>query len=230
MMDKPSMTIRVLLVDDHGVLRDGLRAILTAEPDIMLVGEAADGPAALQAIVDLTPDVVLLDVSLPGMSGLEVLQRAAQSQPSVRIVMLSMRDEPATVGRALQLGALGFLSKGAPAREVLAALRSVAAGQRYLPPHLASPVVEAMLQSRQQQNGRNGAAPAESPLAALSLRERQVMQALCEGRSSAEIAATLAVSSKTVDTYRARLMGKLGVRDLASLVRLAMREGLIGDL
>jgi DNA-binding NarL/FixJ family response regulator len=112
---------------------------------------------------------------------------------------------------------------------VLAALRSVAAGQRYLPPHLASPVVEAMVQSRQQHNGRHGTAPAESPLAALSLRERQVMQALCEGRSSAEIAATLAVSSKTVDTYRARLMGKLGVRDLASLVRLAMREGLIGD-
>lgn len=223
------MTIRVLLVDDHGVLRDGLRAILTAEADIALVGEAADGPAALQSIVDLVPDVVLLDVSLPGMSGLEVLQRAAQSQPAVRIVMLSMRDEPATVGRALQLGAFGFLSKGAPAREVLAALRSVAAGERYLPPHLASPVVAAMLQSRQQQNGRHGAAPAESPLAALSLRERQVMQALCEGRSSAEIAATLAVSSKTVDTYRARLMGKLGVRDLASLVRLAMREGLIGD-
>nr|MCU0952153.1 response regulator transcription factor [Burkholderiaceae bacterium] len=147
--------------------------------------------------------------------------------PAVRVVMLSMRDEPATVSRALQLGAQGFVSKGAPASEVLTALRSVAAGRRYLPPHLASPVVQAMVQSRQQ--ARDGDGPAGSPLDALSLRERQVMQALCEGRSSAEIATTLAVSSKTVDTYRARLMGKLGVRDLASLVRLALREGLIGD-
>lgn len=219
-MPQAPAPIRTLLVDDHGVLRDGLRAILLAQPDILLVGEAADGRSALTMILAEQPDVVLLDLSLPLMTGLEVLRALEDKACPSRVVVLSMQDEPATVAGALQLGALGFLSKGAPASEMLTALRAVAAGRRYLPPYLAEPVLRAMMQGARS----GGTARA---IDALSRREREVMRLLCEGLSGSEIGLRLGVSVKSVDTYRARLMSKLGVSDLPSLVKLALRERLI---
>lgn len=211
--------IRVLLVDDHAILRDGLRAILAAEPDIQVVAEAGDGVEAIRQAVQHKPDVVLLDLSLPMLSGLDVLREITQRKLDAAVLMLSMHDGGESVRAALAAGARGYLVKGCPAPTVVQAVRTVHAGQRYLAEPVASKVLDALLE-------RDGS-PAARPLDALSRREQQVMRLVCDGKSSAEIGRLLNLSPKTVDTYRARLMQKLNVSDVPSLVRLAIRENMI---
>jgi len=209
--------IRVVIADDHGVMRDGLRAILGAQSGITVVGEAADGVAAIRSVVEHKPNVLLLDLSLPLLSGLDVLRELRRRQLDTAVLVLSMHAAGETAHEALRLGARGYLQKGSAAEAVIEGVRAVAAGQRYLPQEIASKTLDAMLDS----------ARAADPLASLSDRERSVMRLVCEGKTSAEIAALLNVSPKTIDTYRSRLMQKLGIDDLPALVKLAIRTGVI---
>ncbi len=208
--------IRVLIVDDHAVLRDGLRAVLGTEDGIDVVGEAADGVAAVQEIVRYKPDVVLLDLNLPLLSGFDVLRELQRRSLKPAVLVLTMNEAIENVRTALELGARGYVKKGSAVATVIDGVRAVHAGRRFLPERLAGEAVDTLL------------APASAqPLDVLSARERQVMRLVCEGKSSADIGRMLNLSAKTVDTYRSRLMGKLGVSDVPALVKLALREGVI---
>lgn len=203
------MTIRVLVADDHAVMRDGLKSVLEAA-GMHVVAQAGDGREAVRKAVDIGPDVVLLDIAMPGLNGIEAAAQLREKCPGARIVMLSMHSSSEHVHRALEAGAAGYLLKESAAAEIVAAVRSVHAGRQYL-----SEAVRAF-------ERHEGA----SPLARLSARERQVLQLVVEGRSSAEIAAIVHLSPKSVDSYRSRLMKKLGVADVPALVKFALLHGL----
>lgn len=205
----------IYLVDDHAMLRDGLKAVLE-DAGHRVVGESADPTAALAEIVRLSPSVVLLDLHLGLRSGFELLEQLVQRKSSARVVMLTMSAQPRHVAEAMRLGAFGYVLKGSPAQEVLQAVQSVVAGRK----HLGGPVAQLAVEGLTQSDDAN-------PLDALSVRERQVIQLVVQGHTSAAIGEQLHLSPKTVESYRSRLMGKLGVSDLPALVRLAIREGLI---
>ncbi|MBN9370713.1 MULTISPECIES: response regulator transcription factor [Hydrogenophaga] len=205
----------IYLVDDHAMLRDGLKAVLE-DAGHRVVGESADPTAALAEIVRLAPSVVLLDLHLGLRSGFELLEQLVQRKAPSRVVMLTMSAQPRHVAEAMRLGAFGYVLKGSPAREVLEAVEAVAAGRK----HLGGPVAQLAVEGLTQADDNN-------PLAALSVRERQVIQLVVQGHTSAAIGEQLHLSPKTVESYRSRLMAKLGVSDLPALVRLAIREGLI---
>jgi len=212
-----SARIRVLVVDDHGVVAEGLRQLLASQPDIEVTGLARDGLEALERARVERPDVVLMDVAMPGLNGVEATRRIREECPGCRVVVLSMHSDAEHVQRAFLAGASGYVLKRAAARESLAAVRAAHAGARYLDPALAAGLAERLA---------GGAAP-EDPLERLSPREREVLQLLAESRSTQEIARRLELSPKTVETYRARLMEKLHIRDLAGLVRFAVQRGLV---
>lgn len=205
----------IYLVDDHAMLRDGLKAVLE-DAGHRVVGESADPTAALAEIVRLAPSVVLLDLHLGLRSGFELLEQLVHRKAPSRVVMLTMSAQPRHVAEAMRLGAFGYVLKGSPAREVLEAVEAVAAGRK----HLGGPVAQLAVEGLTQVEDNN-------PLAALSVRERQVIQLVVQGHTSAAIGEQLHLSPKTVESYRSRLMAKLGVSDLPALVRLAIREGLI---
>lgn len=207
------MTIRVLIADDHAMLRDGLRALLATAPDIRIAGEAGNGRDAVSLTRELAPDVVLMDIAMPELNGIEAARLMRERQPSSRIIMLSMHSSIEHVHRALSAGVSGFLLKESAGQEVITAVRTVAAGQRYL-----GESIERMLQNHPHRNA--------SPVDRLSVREIEVLQLVVEGRSSAEIAAIVHLSPKTVETYRSRLMKKLGVADVPALVKFALQHGL----
>lgn len=206
------MKIRVLLADDHAMLREGLKALLSASADIEVVAEAADGREALAQAEALAPDVAVLDIAMPGLNGIEAARVMRRRFPAMRIVMLSMHSSSEHVHRALEAGAQGYLLKESAADEVGAAVRAVHAGARYFSRALGAFPREARTQP--------------GPLARLSARERQVLQLVVEGHSSTEIAARIHLSPKSVATYRSRLMKKLGVADIAALVKFAVQHGL----
>lgn len=206
---------RLYLVDDHAMVRDGLRAVLEAAGHQVL-GETDDPQRALADLQRLTPDAALLDLHLGERSGLELLAALQPRALGVRCIVLTMSAQPHHVAEALRLGAAGYVLKGAPARDVLAAIEAVLQGRR----HLGDGVADLALQSL---TGDAGA----DPLAGLSPRERQIIVMVVNGQSSAAIGQTLHLSPKTVDTYRSRLMSKLGVADLPALVRWAVRCGLV---
>ena len=205
----------IYLVDDHAMLRDGLKAVLE-DAGHRVVGESADPTAALAEIVRLAPSVVLLDLHLGLRSGFELLEQLVQRKAPSRVVMLTMSAQPRHVAEAMRLGAFGYVLKGSPAREVLEAVEAVAGGRK----HLGGPVAQLAVEGLTQADDNN-------PLAALSVRGRQVIQLVVQGHTSAAIGEQLHLSPKTVESYRSRLMAKLGVSDLPALVRLAIREGLI---
>ncbi len=208
------MTIRVLLADDHALIRAGLRALLAATSDIQVVGEARTGRDALERVSLLEPDVVLMDIVMPDLNGIEAARVIHANCPAVGILILSMHATAEYVYRAFEAGASGYLLKEKAVEEVIAAVRAVDAGKRYLSPAL----VESVLQP--------GAGHARSPVDSLSPRERQVLQLVVEGHSSKEIAWMIHLSPKSVETYRVRLMSKLNVGDVASLVKFALAHGL----
>jgi DNA-binding NarL/FixJ family response regulator len=210
------MTVRVFLADDHAMVRDGLRVLLEAHGDIRVVGEAGDGRSAVSEATRLRPDVVVMDIAMPDRNGIEATQLLAQAAPSARVIILSMHSTSEHVYRALRAGARGYLLKESAGAEVVDAVRAVHAGKRYLSQKVAEIVVE----------GYVGEAKAGSPVDALSAREREVLQLTAEGRTAAEIAKLLSLSPKTVETYRSRLMQKIGVEDLPGLVKFAIRHGL----
>jgi DNA-binding NarL/FixJ family response regulator len=209
------MTIRVLLADDHAVLRDGLKALLEAE-GFDVIGAVSNGRDAVRSAIDLKPDVVVMDITMPDLNGIEAVALLRDKQPGVRVVMLSMHSSSEHVYRALDAGAAGYLLKESAGEEIAAALRTVCSGRHYV-----SRALEA--------TGHHAAARSErdsSPIDSLSARERQVLQLVVEGHSSNEIAGIVHLSPKSVDTYRSRLMKKLGVTDVPALVKFAVRHGL----
>lgn len=206
----------VYLVDDHTMLRDGLKAVLE-DAGHRVVGESADPTSALAEILGLGPAVVLLDLHLGLRTGFELLEQLAQRKANSRVIMLTMSAQPRHVAEAISLGACGYVLKGSPAREVLDAVEAVVAGNGQVGAPVVAPLAVA------------GRSPADdgNPLARLSERERQVIELVVQGHTSAAIGEQLHLSPKTVESYRSRLMAKLGVSDLPALVRLAIREGLI---
>jgi DNA-binding NarL/FixJ family response regulator len=206
----------VALADDHAVVRDGLRALLEAQSDMSVVGDAANGREAVRLAVRLHPDVIVMDIAMPELNGIEATQQIHDASPSTQVVILSMHSTTEHIFRALQAGARGYLLKESAGSEVVDAIRAVRAGRRYLSQKIASTVLDDYISERNR----------TSPLDSLSPRERQILQLVAEGRSSAEAAATLFLSPKTVDTYRSRMMQKLGIGDLSSLVKFAIQHGI----
>jgi len=207
--------ISVLLADDHAVVRDGLRALLEAQADIEVVGDAANGREVLRLAQQLHPDVVVMDIAMPELNGVEATQQMHDAYPSTQVLILSMHSTTEHIFRALQAGARGYLLKDSAGAEVVDAVRVVHAGRRYLSQKIAATVIDDYIAERHR----------ASPLESLSSRERQILQLVAEGKSSTEIAAILFLSPKTVDTYRSRLMHKLDIGDLPSLVKFAIQHG-----
>ncbi|MCA9542114.1 MAG: response regulator transcription factor [Myxococcales bacterium] len=199
--------IRVFLVEDHTIVRQGLVALLETTDDLEVVGEAGDGRSAVEQIEKLLPDVVLCDLALPGLGGLEVIKRLELLDPPPKVVVLSMYHDAVWVQRALDAGAAGYLVKGAGVRDVLEAVRAVSRGEQFLSP------------------GAQRASEAE----ALTDREREVLTLLAEGHTSKEIGGILDISSRTAEHHRARIMRKLGIGDIPGLVRYAIRTGLVDE-
>lgn len=208
------MTIRVLLADDHALMRKGLRALLDTATDIDVVGEVRTGLEAERQVLQLGPDVVLMDIAMPDLNGIDAARVIHLKCPAVRIVILSMHATAEYVYRAFEAGACGYLLKEGAVEEVIAAVRTVHGGGRYLSPALAESVPDP------------GAGHARGPVDSLSTRERQVLQLVVEGKTSGEIADMIHLSPKSVQTYRSRLMVKLGVSDVPSLVKFALEHGL----
>lgn len=208
------MTIRVLLADDHALLREGLRALLAGTPAIEVVGEVRTGREAERQVLRLEPDVVLMDIAMPDLNGIEAARLIHAKCPAIRIVMLSMHATAEYVYRAFEAGASGYLLKEDAVEEVIAAVRAVHEGRRYLSLAVVESVPELI------------GGDARSPVDTLSARERQVLQLVVEGHTSGEIARMICLSPKSVQTYRSRLMLKLGVSNLPALVKFALKHGL----
>lgn len=216
MASRPHRTTRVLLVDDHVVVREGLRELLDAEPDFEVCDEASSGEQAVRKALDRGPDIVLLDLSLPELDGIEACKRIRRERQDIQFVTLTMYDDAATVSRALRAGIRGYVLKGSDFAHVSKGLREVAAGRVYLDSRVSEYVVTGYLR---------GDEPAEDDR--LTDREREVVKLLADGLTSREAAIRLGLEPKTVQNYRSTAMDKLGVRTTAGLVRYAIREGLV---
>lgn len=206
-------TLRVLLADDHTLVRSGIRSLLQSLENVSVVGEAGDGLTALQLIEQLIPDVVLMDIAMPGLNGLETLTRIQAQFPRVRVIILSMHTNEAYISRALQSGAVGYLLKDAATVELELALQAVGRGDTYLSPAVSKQLIADHIQ--------------HSPQAMLTPRQREILQAIAEGQTTQQIARRLEISVKTVEAHRAQLMDRLNIHDVAGLVRYALKIGLI---
>jgi DNA-binding NarL/FixJ family response regulator len=206
-----------MLADDHAVVRDGLRALLEGGNDLQVVAVAGNGREAVAEALRLKPDIVIMDIAMPELDGVEATRRIVERCPETRVLILSMYLSAEHIYRALQAGAQGYVLKESAGEEVVDAIRALRAGKRYLSHRITETVIDDYLRE-----GTN-----VSPLDSLSLRERDVLQLVVEGRTNAAIAQALSLSPKTVETYRARIMKKLKVRDTVELVKFSMRHGLI---
>jgi len=211
--------LRLVLVDDHALVRAGLRALLGEMPGVSVVAEAGDGREALQLIREHKPDIALLDISLPGLNGLEVAARVAKEHPATRVIILSMHGDDESVRRALTAGAAGYLLKNSDRSELELALRTVARGNAWLSPAVTKKVVTAFAEGARSS--------AQGALEVLTPRQREVLQLIAEGHSNKEIAGRLSLSPKTVETHRTELMERLGIHGVAGLVRYAIHIGLV---
>lgn len=212
--------IRVLLADDHAVLRAGLRALLNSQPDMEVIGEAADGAEAVRLAQTLVPDVALVDISMPGMDGLVATRELRQRCPKTRVVVLTMHEEEGFLRQVLNAGGAGYVLKKAAEAELLAAIRAVHRGEAFVDPTLTRTMIEGYL-------GREGATqPAQSGLE-LTPREVEVLTLIAWGYSNQQIAERLVISVKTVETHKAHIMEKLGVQGRVGLVRYALEKGLL---
>jgi two-component system, NarL family, response regulator NreC len=209
--------IRVLMVDDHAILREGLRALLSYYDDVEVVGEAQDGAESLARAGELLPDVVLMDIAMPGMNGLEATRQIRAQFPQTRVLVLTQHEDPQYVMPLLQAGASGFVTKRALGTDLINAVRVVAKGETFLYPTAATAVVEAMRRRSQ------GAADAPE---SLTPRELEILRHIVAGQTNAQIAAALSISIKTVEWHRTNLMSKLDVHSVADLVRYAMEHEL----
>jgi DNA-binding NarL/FixJ family response regulator len=213
------MAIKVFLADDHAVVRDGLKSLLESEKDICVIGGAAGGRDTVSQVQKLKPDTVIMDIAMPELNGIEATQQILRTCPSTRVVILSMHSSKEHIFQALQAGALGYLLKESAGQEVVKAIHTVQTGARYLSPRITDMMIDDYIHQRQM-------AQSVSPFEQLSSREREILQLVVEGKSSSEIADILYISPKTVETYRSRIMQKLGIHDLPTLVKFAIRHGL----
>jgi DNA-binding NarL/FixJ family response regulator len=212
------MPIRVVLADDHVLIRAGLRALLHSLPNIEVIGEASDGHEAIDVIAKHQPDVVIMDIGMPGLNGVDSARRIVKQVPGTRVIILSMHANEEYVGRALEAGAMGYLLKGAEPAELELVLKAVMRGETYLSPSISKHLVQDYLSHRKEKT---------HPLPDLTLRQREVLQLIAEGCSTKDIANKLKLSVKTVDTHRSELMHRLDIHDVAGLVRYAIRTGLV---
>ena len=220
MKEQPADLIRVLLVDDHTILREGVRALLADEPEIVVVGEAGDGRDALDKVEAVHPDVVLMDMVMPRMNGLEATRELKARYPDVKVLILSMYDDEEYVQQVIQAGASGYVLKGVAAHDLVRAIREVYAGSSFLHPAAATKLIEDYVRRVQ-------GADASDRAELLTPREREVLKLIAEGNSSPQIATILCLSPKTVENHRTNIMRKLDVHDVTGLVKHALRSGLI---
>lgn len=207
--------IRILLADDHAVVRQGFKMILSAQPDMEIVGEAGNGREAVEQAEQLRPDIVVMDVAMPELNGIEATRRLAASIPHTRVVALSMHKDSVYVREVLRAGARGYLLKDSGAADLVSAIRAVASGESYLSPAVSNAVLDDYRRH------------VTNPIDLLTTREREVLQMLAEGKTNKEIAVVLNLSVYTVDAHRGRIMEKLNVHSINELVRFAVRNGLI---
>lgn len=212
--------IRVMLVDDHTLLREGLRALLENYPDIEIAGDALTGEEALERIGALVPDVVLMDIAMPGMNGLEATRRIREQNPQIRVLVLTQLEDRQMVVSLLQAGASGYVLKRALGSDLVTAIRAVYQGGTFLDPNVTTTVVDQVL--HREVSG-------DLPLEALTTRECEILSLIAQGKTNSQIARALSLSVNTVIWHRANLMGKLGLHKATDLVRYAMQHGLIKD-
>lgn len=212
------MPIRVVLADDHVLIRAGLRALLHSLPNIEVIGEASDGNEAVNVVAQDQPDVVIMDIGMPGLNGVDSTRRIVKQSPGTRVIILSMHANEEYAGRALEAGAMGYLLKGAEPAELELVLKAVMRGETYLSPSIAKQLVQDYLSHRKEKT---------YPPPDLTPRQREVLQLIAEGCSTKDIANKLKLSVKTVDTHRTELMHRLDIHDVAGLVRYAIRIGLV---
>jgi DNA-binding NarL/FixJ family response regulator len=210
----------VLLADDHGIVRRGMKALLENESDIEVAGEAADGREALKLCLSLDPDVAIVDIAMPQLNGIDVTAQALKQLPKLKVIMLSMYADESYVLRALMAGAKGYLLKEATEEDLVPAVRAVAAGKSFFSPAISSVLLEDYVRQLQQRG-------LEDSYHLLTDREKEVLQLLAEGRSNKEVAQLLNVGLSTVETHRANLMQKLGLHNTAEIVLYAVRKGII---
>lgn len=214
------MSLKVFIADDHNLLRQGLRALISQSVDFSVEGEAADGKTALSEILLHRPDIVLMNVALPGMNGMEVTAQIKRRMPEIRVIMLTSFKSDEYLRESLRVGADGYLLKDTSYEELLLALRSVGQGKKYLSPAISGQLVEGFLNPSGTGNSR-------SPLQQLTSRERSILQLIAEGRTNRTAAEFLSVSPKTVEKHRARLMQKLGLRNAGELLLAAFEMGMV---
>ncbi len=213
-------TTRVLIADDHPLIRSGLRALLSRESEFEVVGEAADGYQALELVEQLKPDVVMLDVSMPRLNGIDVAQKITEKTPSTRIIIVSIHSDEGYVLRALKAGAKGYLLKASPEGDILNAVRAVAAGQAYLSPEISRLLVEEYVREMRFRG-------VEDSYDLLSIREKEILQLLASGATNRQVAEMIHVSVATVETHRTNVFQKLGIHSLPELILYAVRKGLL---
>jgi DNA-binding NarL/FixJ family response regulator len=209
--------MRILIADDHGIVRDGLKELIAKEPDMEVVGEAEDGDSALRLAKELSPDVIIMDIAMPGLNGIEATRQILKENPAIRIIALSMYSEKYFVTEMLKAGASGYVLKSYLFDEISKALHEAVAGKHYLSPRITDVLVDEYVH-----HGGAGQAAVDT----LTDRERQVLQLIVQGKSTKEIALRLKISPKTADSNRRQIMNKLGIFTIAELTKYAIREGL----
>jgi DNA-binding NarL/FixJ family response regulator len=214
-----TVAVRVFLADDHTIVREGLRLLLEAQGDLNVVGEAADGRETVRLVRQMCPDVVVMDIAMPGLDGIHATKEIRRASLDTEVVILSIYSSSEHIFQALRAGARGYLLKESAGKEVVEAVRSVHAHRRYLCRQITETVIDDYIRKYEK-------LPAKSPLESLSPREREILRLIVDGKPNTEIARILSLSIKTVETYKSRLMEKLNIRDLASLIKFAIRQGL----
>ncbi len=214
------MITRILLVDDHQIMREGLMSLMANEPDLEVVGDASDGRQAVQLAKRLKPDLVVMDISMPGLSGIEATRQILEELDRARVLALSMHADPRFVAGALEAGAHGYMIKDCTSQELLECIRTVAGGGTYLSPQVAEVVVKGFVRRLGEETGT-------PPASVLTPREREVLQLLVEGHAAKAIAERIHLGVKTVETHRRNIMEKLGLKSMVDLIKYAMREGVV---
>jgi DNA-binding NarL/FixJ family response regulator len=214
------LKIRVLVADDHAIVREGLGTMLGNQPDMVVVGLAANGRDAIRMVDEYQPDVAVMDISMPELNGIDAISQMLPRHPNIKVIVLSIHETKPYVNRALKAGARGYLLKETAGLEVVEAVRAVYSGERYLSQRISDLLTDISFRSLD-------GSKEVSPLEQLSSREREILQLVAEGKTSQEIGERLSISSKSVDTYRSRLMRKIGVKDVAGLVKFAIQHGVI---
>ncbi len=212
------MKIKILLVDDHKILRDGICSLVKGYPDMEVVGEAADGRTALRLAEELSPDVVIMDISMPDLNGIDATRRINADHPKIKVIALSMHYDKQFVSEIFKAGASGYLLKDCAFDELEHAIRIVMDNKTYINPQIASLIVESLVTQNTTSN--------QKAFSLLTEREREVLQLIAEGKSTKQIASHLKVSAKTIESHRRQVMGKLNIRNVAELTKYAIREGL----